>query len=371
MSQAPLIIGGGPAGCAAAILLARNGASPLVIDRDETPRDPLCGGFLSWRTLEQLRALGCDPHRIGGHGVTRLRLFTPHNAVELPLPHPAIGLSRHALDSCLRDIARQAGVRFACDTITRISQTTAHGRTRDWAATSLFLASGKHDVRGLSRARNSHDGALGLRLRLPPTPERGRMLSGAIELHLFAGGYAGIVLQEDGWANICLAVRKSALGAATGSPRALLDRLAATNEPFAQRIGDLDQAMAIESIGSVPYGFIARTTTRGLFRIGDQAAVIPSLAGEGIGIALASGGLAAQRWLQGGSAAAEPFQREFGAQASRPLRLAGLLWQLAESPLAARIGVAGARIWPGLVARIAEATRIEASGLPCTRARPC
>ncbi|MGZ3258959.1 MAG: FAD-dependent monooxygenase, partial [Croceibacterium sp.] len=57
----PLIVGAGPAGCAAAIVLARGGAHPLLVDRDAEVGDALCGGFLSWRTAEKLRGLGVDP----------------------------------------------------------------------------------------------------------------------------------------------------------------------------------------------------------------------------------------------------------------------------------------------------------------------
>ena len=72
---APLILGAGPAGCAAAIALAEAGAAPILLDRDEEARDQLCGGFLSWRTVAQLRALGVDPARLGARRVERLALF--------------------------------------------------------------------------------------------------------------------------------------------------------------------------------------------------------------------------------------------------------------------------------------------------------
>ena len=61
MTDAPLILGAGPAGCAAAIRLRRHGLPAQLVDRDETVGDPLCGGFLSWRTIEQLQTLGIDP----------------------------------------------------------------------------------------------------------------------------------------------------------------------------------------------------------------------------------------------------------------------------------------------------------------------
>ncbi|HKX35436.1 MAG TPA: FAD-dependent monooxygenase, partial [Rhizorhapis sp.] len=54
----PLIIGGGPAGAAAAIHLLCAGAQPTIIERQKETGDALCGGFLSWRTLQRLERLG-------------------------------------------------------------------------------------------------------------------------------------------------------------------------------------------------------------------------------------------------------------------------------------------------------------------------
>ncbi len=72
------------------------------------------------------------------------------------------------------------------------------GRDREWRRDGLFLATGKYDLRNLPRPRRAGDPALGLRLRLPASAAREALLAGSIELHLFAGGYAGVVLQEDG-----------------------------------------------------------------------------------------------------------------------------------------------------------------------------
>ncbi len=357
----PLILGAGPAGCAAAIALARGGAAPLLLDRDAQVGDPLCGGFLSWRTVDQLDTLGVDCRAAGAHRVTELRLFDGRRATALALPRPAYGLSRHALDTALRHAAIAAGARMEFDQIRQISGSTAQGRTTGWQADSIFLATGKHDARGQSRPRTAKDTTLGLRLRLPPSPERQRLLAGAIELHLFAGGYVGIVLQEGGSANLCLAVRKSALARAGGSPEDLFGHLASDCPALAQRLGSGWRAARTDTIGAVPYGWICRDTDPGLFRLGDQAAVIPSLAGEGIAIALASGIAAASHWRGGGAAAAPAFQRAFAKRAHRPVRLAALAWHAAETRLGARAALALARIAPGMIAQFADLARIPAS----------
>ncbi|QZH74436.1 MAG: FAD-dependent monooxygenase [Erythrobacter sp.] len=356
--DSPLILGAGPAGCAAAIVLANNGAQPLLLDRDEAVGDPLCGGFLSWRTLEQLQALGIDALKLGAHRVSHLRLFDGERDVVLPLPHAAVGLSRHALDTALREVALARGAMIAFDRIGGLTNGVAQGQSQKWRSDSIFLATGKHDLRGHSRPRHAKDTTLGLRLRLPASPERTALLGGAIELHLFKGGYAGIVLQDGGSANVCLALRKSALARSGSSPEALFGWLAAQSPALAARLEDDWRTIRSDTIGAVPYGWIGSETTTGLFRLGDQAAVIPSLAGEGISIALASGSMAARYWLEGGASAAPKYQRAFAIKARKPIRLASLAWHLAETRLGARAALALARIAPAVVAQFAEMARI-------------
>ncbi|WP_271078168.1 NAD(P)/FAD-dependent oxidoreductase [Aurantiacibacter sp. MUD61] len=354
----PLILGAGPAGCAAAICLARTGETPLLLDRDEHVGDPLCGGFLSWRTAQQLGDLGIDLEQTGAHRVSQLRLFHEDRHVELPLPHPAYGLSRHALDTVMRAKAIEAGAQLEFDTIRGLDPGVAHGQSQDWRSDAIFLATGKHDVRGQSRPRDDKDTALGLRLRLPASAQRTGLLEDAIELHLFDGGYVGIVLQEGGSANICLAVRKSALASHGGSPETLFAELAEQIPALAGRLGDDWHDANTDTIGAVPYGWICRETQPGLYRLGDQAAVIPSLAGEGISIAIASGVAAANAHAAGKGA--ERYQQDFARRAARPVGLARMGWHLAETRLGARGALALARIAPRLIAQFADWARIQA-----------
>jgi flavin-dependent dehydrogenase len=329
----------------------------MLLDRDAEAGDALCGGFLSWRTAERLRTLGVEPRQLGAHPVTRLALFAGAYRAEFALPAPAYALSRRALDSALRQHAVTCGAVLEIDSARGLEGHAVIGRLRRWAGDGLFLATGKHDLRGLPRVPRPADPALGLRIRLPHTAQRRALLAGRIELHLFAGGYCGMVLQEDGSANLCLAVRKSHFG--VDAP-ALLARWAAQSEAFAERLGDDWRQARFDSVGAVPYGFLARSTEPGLFRLGDQAAVIPSLAGEGIAIALASGALAARHWLAGGPATAPAYQQDFAARAAWPVRVGQLAWQLAERPILARPGLAVAARVPSVIRWLMDATRLDA-----------
>ena len=335
--KAPLILGAGPAGCAAAICLGKAGVPAILIDRDPVVGDALCGGFMSWATARSIAALGLDLAELGAHRVEHLRLFARDSMAESKLPAPAYGLSRKTFDTALRKRALAAGAQLRIDHARRIVPGVVEGERQNWPYASLFMGCGKHDVRGEGRPRVDGDPALGLRIRLPAHTDLNVLIGDAIELHLFRSGYAGIVLHEDGSANVCLAVRKSRLAESGGNPRDLLTDLANEYPHFAARLGSPDETLPIDSIAAVPYGWVAQDTAPGVFRLGDQAAVIPSLAGEGIGIALASGMTAAGAWLRGGAGAAPRFQRTFASRVSRPVSMAGLIWRIAESGTGARV----------------------------------
>ncbi len=356
-----LILGGGPAGAAAAIGLARAGLPHLLIERTRETGDALCGGFLSWRTLETLATLGIEADALGPATVTRVRLFAGGRVVEAPLPHPAKGVSRHRLDTLMLGQAQALGARVErgarATAVEGLQVRLAEGVTLEPEA--LILASGKHDVRGAARPADAKgaDPALGLRVRVGPAPGLTRLVGDAIELHLFDRGYAGLVLQEDGSANLCLAVHRSRLTEAGGA-EALLRALGEEVPALGERLGYGHGAT--DAVANVPYGWRAREGVAALFRVGDQAGVIPSLAGEGMGIAVASGARAAAAYAAGGASAAPAFQRRLARDLRRPLALAGLVRDMAERPALAAPGLALARVAPGMIQLLARATRVPA-----------
>lgn len=350
----PLIVGGGPAGSAAAIALAGHGIRATIIERDGEVRDAICGGFLSWRTLDSLNTLGIAPK---GHPVGALAVFAGAGRARVPLPDRAMGLSRRSLDTLMRDAALAGGAGIEIATVREIGGNGVHladGATLTNAA--IFLASGKHDVRGLPRPRHDADPTLGLRIRIAPHPRLSALIGDTIELHLFDRGYVGLVLQEDGSANLCLAVRKSRLGEAGGRPEGLLAEIG-NDTPLGERLAFADVMMP-DAIAAIPYGWRAKTTTPGMFRLGDQAAVIASLAGEGIGIAVASAIAAADAHKRGGPAAAPAWQRAFAGRTRRPVAIANTLWHTAERPALARIAVPIVDGLPGLASLAATLTRV-------------
>src|SRR5580692_8541024 len=108
-----LILGGGVAGCAASIALARKGRSVTLIERESTPRHKVCGEFLSGEALEDLHALGINVASLGAVPIDYVRLAAARRAADAPLPFPAASLTRKALDTALIAEAIATGVRVA------------------------------------------------------------------------------------------------------------------------------------------------------------------------------------------------------------------------------------------------------------------
>lgn len=363
MSDA-IVVGAGPAGSAAAIGLARSGAKTLLLERTRETGDALCGGFLSWQTLARIEALGIDRAMLGGQAIGRVCLFAGRLRSETTLPGEAMGVSRRRLDSALQAAAVATGAGLERG----VHATTLEGgvvQTRDGAklaAPSIFLAAGKHGFRGFPREPaewQRADPVMGLRLRLPAHPSLDRLIGDAVELHLFDGGYAGLVRQEDGSGNLCVAVHKSRLDAADGDPAALLRALANDLPHLDERLAYADWSQQVDAIGHVPYGWRTADSSSGLFRLGDQAGVIPSLAGEGMGLALASAEAAVAAWRRGGGDAAPVFQKRLAARMTRPFALANLVWRMGENPGTARLMTGAASLFPPLVRMMSQATRIE------------
>src|SRR5438552_6936188 len=73
-----IIIGGGPAGSAAAISLAQRGARVLLLEEKRMPRGKLCGEFITPECFPSLERLGVMDRMLaaGSQKITRVRLIT-------------------------------------------------------------------------------------------------------------------------------------------------------------------------------------------------------------------------------------------------------------------------------------------------------
>lgn len=359
------VIGGGVAGCAAAIALRRNGRSVTLIEREPTPRHKVCGEFLSGEALEDLRTLGIDVTALGAVPVAHVRLAAARRAAEAPLPFPAASLTRKTLDTALIADAIAAGVRVERG---RSVQSLSRAVNGMWQATlddgavcaapTAFLATGKHDLRGHARPKDPQRWvAFKMYYRL--SPAQAAELAGASELMLYPGGYGGIQPVEDGIANLCCVVQQRYLARAGNRWESFLAKMQRDCPHLAMRLAGAEPLLSRPvAITHIPYGHIRRSTEDGLYCIGDQAAVIPSFTGDGISIALHTARCAVAAYV-GGESAPE-FQAKLRSALLPQMRLAEFAAGGLNNALARAVLPFCLRVWPGVMRVTARLTRIAA-----------
>jgi flavin-dependent dehydrogenase len=358
----PLIIGGGPAGAAAAIALARAGHTATVIERTTQPTDKVCGDFLSVEAIEALIGHGVNLDALAPAPITSIRLVHGRRIAATRLPFTGYGLTRRALDEALLQQASACGADVRRGHTARRIATGGASLHVDcdaaeaFVADAVFLATGKHELRGAAR-RTGSSGLVGLKMYYALEPRQADALRGHIELLLFPGGYAGLQPVEHGHAVLCALLPAASLHANRG--RDPLATLIDADPHLSDRLSGarllLERPLAVAGL---PYGYIHSFRSgdpRGLFRLGDQAAVIGSFSGDGVALALASGAAAAEAWLDGVTATS--YHRSRQRQLAPQMRLAHAIHRLCLNPHIQPSIVACCRFFPWLVGWAANRTR--------------
>jgi geranylgeranyl reductase family protein len=304
-----VIIGAGPAGSSAAIALGGLGYSVALIDKEQFPREKLCGDFVNPINIPLFRALGVEPQVLSQKHETvtafRITSFAGGEA-EIPLRSAngrtscGLGLSRASLDNVLLEKARETVTAFQGFKAKELRKSEERWRitidrgagSEELSARIVIGADGRNSwVAHRLKLSNNAAGpqrAIGFQMRL----QGAAALNGKVEIHLFPGGYAGLVGLGDGTVNLCLAIEKAHMAARQPGPDAWQDCL--PQNPWLRAI--LDRSSVLGQIRSVyPIYFPPRRCyADGALLAGDAARVNEPVTGEGIYFAIKSGMIAAK-----------------------------------------------------------------------------
>ncbi|HEY8333742.1 MAG TPA: FAD-dependent monooxygenase [Tardiphaga sp.] len=356
-----MVIGGGPAGSAAACGLARDGHDVMLIERAATPHHKVCGEFLSADTQILLQRLGVDALALGAAPVAELTLHTSSRSLTSTLPFRGLSLSRYRLDAALMQQAQFSGTRLHRGVMARAVRREASG----WSVVcdnghtigcrNLVVATGKLGLRGIDDKRDHS--RVGLKMHLRPTSALHRALEGRVELYFLDAGYAGLELVEDGIANLCMVLPQETTGKSGASWPVLRNRLTIALPELAKRLADAEplweKPKAVVCPGA---GHLHREPDAAAYRVGDRLAHIPPFTGDGLAIALGSAALAVQHIQRGLSA--DHYLAAARDLTAGPIQLASVISRLAGHRFSRNLMFAAAARNPGLIRSIVRHTRL-------------
>jgi flavin-dependent dehydrogenase len=368
-----LVIGGGLAGAMAATRLAAAGREVVLLEKEREAHHKVCGEFLSREAIHYLRQAEIEPLHLGAHAIQRVRLHSGRQAVEARLPFTALSLSRRILDETLLVKAQDAGCEVRRSAFVDKLEATVDGwsvrlRSGETMRTkTVFLGTGKHDVNAWERGGATQPDLVGFKMHWKLAPEQSEILGGVMELFLFRGGYGGLSMIEGGTANLCLVIRRSTLrrlGGWSELLQSIRNELPALRERLQNAMPCWQKPLAISPI---PYGHLGGPAD-GVWRVGDQVAVIPSFTGDGMSIALHSAILATDMYLNGKTA--DAYMRCLTNQLRPGMRFATGLSRAMVTPAARTISPFLLSLMPSAMGRIALSTRIPDRSLLTTRITP-
>lgn len=372
-----IVVGAGLAGSTVAAALAQRGWDVLLLERDHFPRHKVCGEFLSPEAQATLRALdlygavaATSPVPLTHATVTTQRGQT----VGMELPGPAWGVSRFALDAALAAAAQSQGVAlwngiavkaFARNDDHYTVQIQEHSqvdrpRPTTVLARSLIIACGRHSATALPPHPAPHTRPLSVGIKAHYAD---LAMPARVELFLFPGGYAGLNPVEGGRVNLCLLLSYQAFKRAGQSVPATLEAITTWNPALGRRLAEgrllPDTITTVAPVDTerpaAPWAEVAC--------IGDTAAMLPPLCGDGMAMALRSAQLCAplaDDFLQGKISLeqwAAAYQQGWQTEFSRRVRVGRWLQSALALPLLADGLIGLGRIVPPLATYFVHATR--------------
>ena len=305
------VIGGGPAGSAAAAFTARAGLRTLLIDRAIFPREKVCGDCLNpgcWEVFDQLGVAA----EIAALPSAHLQWVAFSNIRGRRIEHrflsagpPETGIRRSVLDHALVQNAKKFGAEiYQGEPVTGVERGWVVKTAQRQIRTKFLIAA---DGRNSSVARflgsfpRTRTDRVACQTYFPA--ERPSHI--ALELNRL--GYMGMGTVGQGAVNLCIVARPKQIEALR---RSISERFGLPPEQHWNTVAPLSRRPV-------------QTDDQTLFYVGDAARVVEPFTGEGIFYALKSGALAAESIIE--SFRSGPRFRHRYAERHRQL-YSGRLW---------------------------------------------
>lgn len=316
-----IIIGAGPAGSTAALLLARAGWAVAIVEKAEFPRRKVCGEFISAPTLSLLAQSGVAESVLAEAGpeVREVGVYAGDRIAigEMPRVDGAVpygrALGRHRLDELLLDAARTSGAtvyqpwrvescescsdRYVC-----VLSSARGAATEELTAPVIIAAHGSWEIGRLplqslrGRARDSDLLAFKTNFTGAALP------AGRMPIVAFPGGYAGLVHSGEGRLSFACCIRRDSLvqcrsgAAGVSAGAAVLKHVLQTCRGLRDALDGAVHEERWLAIGPLRPG-LHGTCSEGYFAVGNALGEAHPIVGEGISMAIQSAWLLCERLL--------------------------------------------------------------------------
>jgi len=295
------IIGGGLAGLALSIQLAKKGYSVILFEKEKYPFHKVCGEYISLESWNFLKSLGLPLEEWNLPIIKKFLASSPKGKIiEHELPLGGFGVSRYKIDSALADIARQAGVQIheeskVSDVHFEKNIFTIQSSTETIQSKVVAGCYGKRsnlDIKWnrdfITAGKKKLNNYVGVKYHIQTN-----FPADTIALHNFQDGYCGISCIEDGKYCLCYLITAGAIQQNNNSIKEVEQNVLCRN-PHLKKIFEESEFLygAPLTISQISFDKKSQVEDHSIM-IGDAAGMITPLCGNGMSMALHASKIAA------------------------------------------------------------------------------
>ncbi|HMK18118.1 MAG TPA: NAD(P)/FAD-dependent oxidoreductase [Chitinophagaceae bacterium] len=296
------VVGGGLAGIALSIQIARQGYKVVLFEKERYPFHRVCGEYISLESWDFLQSLGIDLEKLNTAHIKRLRVSDINGkSFELQLPLGGFGISRYKLDYTLFQIAKESGVEI-CEQ-TRINEIQflndefkITSPDRSFKAKMTAACFGKRsnlDVKWkrpfILARKNKLNNYIGIKYHI-----RYNFPNDLIALHNFKKGYCGISKVEDDQYCLCYLTNADNLQNNNNDINKLEEIILSANPHLKEVFSESEKIHEPVIISQISFDR-KNSIEDHVLMIGDATGMITPLCGNGMSMALHASKIAAEQ----------------------------------------------------------------------------
>lgn len=371
------VIGAGPAGATASIILAQAGFDVCLIEKKSFPRDVLCGEFLSREVISILEQLNLFDRfaALNPVEIKRFKAISKKGSeISAEIEFPSYAMKRSVFDNFLMDCSKETGVIVYQPAEVKSIKKDDRGYILDVkdsqkdfgiVANIVIAAYGRQnniDEKLSRKFAGKQTGLNGIKFHIP-NEYLNELPGNEIRIYSGDGIYCGLNKISDDETTLCfLESRKNS----NNSSKQKLSEFYYSNKKFKELfnkdIVQIVSGLQVYGTGNIYFGK-RNVVENGIFMIGDAAGVIAPLTGDGIGMALQSAWLIASllKELKNDGIKSEQLIKTYTMQwerlFSRRMRLALFIQNRIMNNPPAELFIKTAKLFPFLLPQIINATR--------------